>query len=121
MDAEPMSTTETLVERLRVLRGSMSREDGGWKMPDGLWWVANQPLTNDFNREIAAPGSLDKFPDGAVAVRVDDDFFVVAVLPPEFVGLGIERIVPVLWPDVTDPVFKSDTFATPNQQAPSDR
>ena len=108
---------EALIHRLRVLDGSMVPEEGGRKTPDGLWWVEDDPLTHDFNREIVAPGIVDKFPDGAVAVRVDDDFFIVAVLPYEFVGLGIERIVPVLWPEVPNPVFKADTFTRPRSSS----
>ena len=66
---------------------------------------------NDFNREIIRPGWQDDYPDGVIGIRVDDDFWVVAALPyEEYKDVAIKDIVAELWPDVTNPEFKSDSI-----------
>lgn len=65
---------------------------------------------NDFNREIVEPGTNKMFPDGAVGVRIDDDFWVVAALPlDQYRDVPIQEIVKEFWPEVTKPVFKPDS------------
>lgn len=69
------------------------------------WWSMSLP-TLDINRELLYPGTHTKFPEGAVGVRTDDDFFAVAVLPWKFLPLSTLSIVEILWPSViTDPRF----------------
>lgn len=54
----------------------------------------------DFNRELILPGTNETFPDGAVGVRVDDDFWAVAALPwDEYNQKPIEEIVREFWAD----------------------
>lgn len=56
---------------------------------------------HDFNREIVAPGQIDEFPDGAIGIRVDDDFWAVAALPyAEYADKSIQQIVQELWPSI---------------------
>ena len=62
----------------------------------------------DFNREIVEPGINEHFPDGAVGVRVDDNFWVVAVLPLSYRDTSIEEIVAEFWPDAKNPTYKPD-------------
>ncbi len=63
-----------------------------------------------FNREILEPGVNKAFPNGAVGIRVDDDFWSVAALPlGQFRGIPIEQIVALLWPDLTNPTFGPDS------------
>jgi hypothetical protein len=66
---------------------------------------------NDFNRELLPPGTDDPiFPDGAVGVRVDADFWQVGALPYEqFKDMPIEEIVGMFWPECTNPSFSPDT------------
>lgn len=56
----------------------------------------------DFNREIHHPGKSDAYPEGALAIRADDDFWIVAVLPYEYVEYPLPAIVKTLWPSYAD-------------------
>lgn len=78
------------------------------------YWVVTEDLPgHDFNKEIIAPGLLDKFPDGVIGIRVDDDFWSVAALPyGEYINKPIEQIVAAFWPDITDAEFGPDVIAT---------
>lgn len=65
---------------------------------------------HDFNREIVEPGTNETFPDGAIGIRVDGDFWEVAALPlEEFRNTTIEKLVEMLWPDITDATFEPDS------------
>lgn len=65
------------------------------------YWVARDGLPGlDFNREIVEPGRYDAFPDGAVGIYVDDDFWSVAALPLErYRDVPIQEIVAEVWPE----------------------
>jgi hypothetical protein len=76
---------------------------------DGPWWASVGNPDNTFNREIAHPGDLPMYPDGVLAVRCDDDFWIVATLPYRFRDLSIETLVSTIWPEVTDAVFIPDS------------
>ena len=68
--------------------------DPYWARPDD-----NDPWPGlDFNRELVPPGKNEKFPDGAVGVRIDDDFWSVAALPWDWRKHTIQEIVAALWP-----------------------
>ena len=77
----------------------------------GDWWVSIDPHFDDFNREIIEPNINETYPEGAVGIRTDDDFWQVAALPLKFRELTIQEIVPILWPDIKDPWFGEDTEA----------
>jgi hypothetical protein len=65
---------------------------------------------NDLNREIIKPGENDTFPDGAIGIRADDDFWAVGALPyDEYKDTPIEKIAAKFWPELTDPVFRPDS------------
>ena len=65
---------------------------------------------HDFCREIVEPGTNKTYPQGAVGVRVDGDFWEVAALPlDEFRDTSIEEIVGLFWPDITDARFEPDS------------
>ena len=64
---------------------------------------------NDFNREIVEPNTVDELPDGAVGVRCDDDFWVVAILPYSYKEKTIQEIVAEFWPDEKNPLFNPDS------------
>jgi hypothetical protein len=65
--------------------------------------------SHDFNREIIPPGCLDHYPDGAIGVRADDDFWAVAALPYEkYLNVSIEEIVSELWPECPEPSYGPD-------------
>ena len=51
----------------------------------------------DFCREIIEPGTNETFPDGAVGIRVDDDFWAVAALPLEYRSWKLPDLVKNLW------------------------
>lgn len=64
------------------------------------YWYAKDDLPGlDFNREIIEPGTHDKYPDGVLGIRVDDDFWAVAALPlAEYRDKPLPEIVNELWP-----------------------
>jgi hypothetical protein len=63
---------------------------------------------DDFNRDIVEPN--EEILEGAVFVRNDDDFFVIACLPYEtYKDKPIQDIVAEFWPDVEKPVFNPDS------------
>jgi hypothetical protein len=64
---------------------------------------------NDFNREIIHPGENEDFSDGCVGIRVDDNFWVVAVLPYSYKDRTIQEIVQEFWPDAKNSTFKPDS------------
>lgn len=86
----------------------MNSDGRGWLHNDD-WFVATDDLPSRvFNREIAEPGAVSNLPDGAIGVRIDDDFWVVALLPFHFESLSIQELVEVLWPNIPEPEFKED-------------
>lgn len=66
------------------------------------YWI--EPIDDlpfhDFNKEIAKPGSAKSFPEGAVALRVDDDFFIVAVLPYVHARTPVDSLVYEVFPEL---------------------
>jgi hypothetical protein len=64
------------------------------------YWIAKDTLPGlDFNRHLVRPGESEHFPDGAMGVYVDDDFWAVAALPLDRYGdMPIEEIVAEIWP-----------------------
>lgn len=63
----------------------------------------------DFNREIIEPETNEHFPEGAVGIRVDDNFWAVAALPLSYREKTIEQIVTEFWPDAKNPTYKPDS------------
>jgi hypothetical protein len=82
-------TMSELRDKLKALRD-----------PYGVDWF-DIPFT-DFNREIIQPGELDTFPDGAIGIRVDGDFWAVGALPLSFIDTPLKDIVAVVWPQFAD-------------------
>lgn len=78
-------------------------------VPSEKFYYYNEPPTHDFNRELAPPGVDKLFPEGAFAIRCDDNFWVVAVLPWKFVDLTCQEICEVLW-DFKNMEFLPDEF-----------
>lgn len=72
---------------------------------------------NDFNKEILAPGLLPEFPDGAIGVRVDDDFYSIAALPyDKYLKVPIQDIVKEFWPSKFEGAkFGEDSVTTANE------
>lgn len=103
----PMSKT---VEDLQQFVATMAatEQNGDVILRVEHWWVHPKPPFNDFNRDIEEPGQNKLFPEGALGIRADDDFWTVAVLPYEFRSLSIEQLVSVLWPNVKNPTFNPD-------------
>lgn len=56
----------------------------------------------DFNRELVEPGEHEGFPDGAVGIRADGDFWTVAALPYALKDVPLTEIVKQLWPQYAD-------------------
>jgi hypothetical protein len=96
---------------LRNFLGKMRQVDTEKRKCRGIWFVATQPPSHDFNKEIAEPGEIEALPSGAVGVRVDDNFWCVALLPYRFGRLDISTIVKILWPEIRNPILKTDKRA----------
>jgi len=65
---------------------------------------------SDFNREIIEPGINDNYPDGVVGVRIDGDYWVVAILPYEtYKDVSMQDIISEYWPEFTDVVCRPDS------------
>jgi hypothetical protein len=69
--------------------------------PDG-WFIRSRPPSHDFNFEVL---QAPEFPEGALKVMSDHDFWTVAFLPLRFRDLGCETVVRALWPDIANPVI----------------
>lgn len=91
------------------------------------WWHADDKNTElssflDFNREIYLPkissnldGTTEQWPDGAIAIRVDSNFWLVGILPWEFYDVKIYDIVETLWPDLFEQAgFEPDEINNPD-------
>ena len=63
-------------------------------------YAGNDIPSLDFNREIAHPGVSKDYPEGILGLRVDDDFWVVALLPYKYIDLPIEFLVENMWPSL---------------------
>ena len=76
-------------------------------------WACDTPLIDyDFSKEIILPGVFSDRPEGLVQIRVDDDFWIVAVLPYSWRTKSIQSIVQLLWPTVGNATYKDDTYVT---------
>ena len=77
------------------------------------YWVApaDDLPSHDFNRELLEPGRLETFWAGAVSIRVDDDFWAVAVLPWSYHEKSCEEIVREIWPSITKFRINPDSVA----------
>ena len=65
---------------------------------------------DDFNRDIIEPNTNEEILEGAILVRNDDDFFIIACLPYEtYKDKPIQDIVAEFWPDVEKPAFRPDS------------
>lgn len=77
------------------------------------WHVEGLVPSIDFNREFCPPGAAARFPEGALGIRADDDFWAVALLPWRFSALSIQDLVAVLWPQyVGEAVYNPDSHYT---------
>lgn len=76
-----------------------------------FWYACVNIPAMDFNKEVLPPGMQHDLPHGAVGIRVDDNFFVVALLPWRFRDLSTKDIVSVLWPSVQNPQIFPDEMA----------
>lgn len=77
------------------------------------YWYDDEPSEFpflDFNREIVPPGKNPIFKEGAVGIRIDDDFWSVVALPYSWKEYTIQEIVKKLWPSIYDEAsFGPDT------------
>jgi hypothetical protein len=92
--------TRRLEEDLQafVARATPQKE-GVLEDPGTPFWYIPKDLPDAlFNRDIIPPGRSDKFPDGTLGIRTDEDFWAVAALPIGFTALPLPRIVAILWP-----------------------
>lgn len=66
------------------------------------WWFDPKHPFWDFTKCIVDPGTNESYPEGAIGVRGDDNFWSIAVFPDKFKPLTIQEIVTIVWPDKLD-------------------
>lgn len=82
------------------------------------YWLAKDQLPGlDFNRCIVEPGTNEQFPEGAIGIYVDDDFWAVAALPYEkYSEVSIEDIVAEYWPHYVEAATYAPDHGTMEQR-----
>jgi hypothetical protein len=66
------------------------------------WYKSWDKLPSyDLNRAIVEPGKDLEYPQGALGIYADDDFYCVGVLPYEMRHYDFKTIVQILWPNHT--------------------
>ncbi len=71
----------------------------------------------DFSRQLVPPGTNEEWPDGAVGIYVDDDFWCVAALPWRCRDTPLEDVVAELWPGLAADAQFCPDHGTHEQQA----
>lgn len=119
----------TLKEFIRNFEYIVERKSLGEEFPGATyidetfkyndWWFTPEAKLDfdDFTKDVVKPNDTEypnakgevAWPEGATTVRMDDDFFLCAVLPYEYKDLTIQEIVAILWPTVENPRFNPDT------------
>lgn len=97
-----MDALETdLLAFVSTLRPS-GEPDNPTLIGEGGYFLTREEALPDylFNKHIVPKGYNRDFPDGALGIFVDEDFWAVAALPARFQDLSIERLVALLWPDI---------------------
>ena len=93
-------TIERLKEWFATLMYSDLADDyANGKSP---YYVGCALPTLDFNKEICPPGTIERFPEGVVGLRTDDNFFTVGAIPYEFRDLSIKDIAETLYAELYD-------------------
>jgi hypothetical protein len=87
------------------------------ELPYGVMPDDEEMPFSDFNKEILAPGLLLEYPDGAIGVRVDGDFYSIASLPyDKYLNVPIQDIVKEFWPSKFDGAdFGEDSVTTADE------
>jgi hypothetical protein len=81
------------------------------------YFVSTEVPDIDFNREIVPPETNKTFPDGAIGIRTDGDFWAVAALPYKYLDVPLAEIVKALWPQYADEAELCPDSGTPEQEA----
>lgn len=93
----------SLIHDLRDLAASIRTDE----QKTGFF-VWNDVPFNDFNRQIIEPGDDAAFPSGLLNIYGDEDYYIVASLPYRFKELSCADIIPILWPEIENPIFLPD-------------
>lgn len=95
----------------------MTEENSHTRFNAPYWHVPDGHPGADYCREVIQPGVDPCLPDGAVGIRVDDDFWLVAVLPLEpYADESIQSIVADVWPHLADEATYVPDHGTKEQE-----
>lgn len=85
---------------------------------ENWWYILHYPF-NDFTKEIVE-FEIDDYPEGAIDIRGDDNFWIFAVFPLKFKTLTVQEIVSVVWPshNSESAVFLEDYYEQPYNKGP---
>lgn len=103
---------EFIKSNVEILRKDSVDEDDDYENDDrkDVWFIDYTCPYTDYCREIVEPGNINKsYPNGAVGIRVDDDFWAIAAIPYKFKELTCEEICIVLFPNTKNPVYLADS------------
>ena len=107
LTVDPRSEDENEIERQI---NALNKSNGPWS----VWF---NPPWKDFTREMIDPGyttttedgEVDTtYLDGALIIRGDFNFWMVAVLPRRFENVPLADLVKVIWPHVEEPMLYPD-------------
>jgi hypothetical protein len=73
---------------------------------DEPYGYQDHPPSYDFNKEIMEP--CEKWKDGLLAIRCDDNFWICAIIPYKFKDVPTMQIINELWPSIESPEILPD-------------
>jgi hypothetical protein len=88
---------------------AFSLNQSGDQLRNGRWWADASHPFRDFCKEIVEPGTNREFARGAIAIRTDDDFWIVAAIPLRFRNVSCAEIVKAFWPGIDNPLIRPDS------------
>jgi hypothetical protein len=81
----------------------------GDELRNSRWWVDVRHPFHDFCKEIVEPGTNKQFSRGAIAIRTDDDFWIVGAIPLRFRDVSCAEIVNTFWPRIENALIRPDS------------
>jgi hypothetical protein len=99
---DPTSSFQTFAHAFK-------KASGGDQMRHNRWWIDVKHPFRDFCKEIVEPGTNKQFSRGAIAIRADDDFWIVGAIPLRFREVSCAEIVSTFWPRIESALIRPDS------------
>ena len=85
-----------LIPQLKEYMKQSVSADGEQRIGEYFW--SSELPSYDFTKEVLEPGCSETLPEGATGLRVDDDFWIVGIIPYEYRDVPTRELVDVLYP-----------------------